>query len=112
MIMFPLAKPAMLVVFLFSVVWHWNDLFEPNMYLLVPEYFNLAQNMAFFNGNANLEVQQAASSVSTGTLGMAPTLQNQIMAGVMLTILPVLILYMFTQRYFVESVERSGIAGE
>ncbi|NIK79592.1 multiple sugar transport system permease protein [Paenibacillus castaneae] len=112
MIMFPLAKPAMLVVFLFSVVWHWNDLFEPNLYLLVPEYFNLAQNMAFFNGNANLDIQQAASSVSTGTLGMAPTLQNQVMAGVMLTILPILILYMFTQRYFVESVERSGIAGE
>ncbi len=112
MIMFPLAKPAMLVVFLFSVVWHWNDLFEPNMYLLVPEYFNLAQNMAFFNGNANLDLQQASSSVSSGTLGMAPTLQNQVMAGVMLTILPVLILYMFTQRYFVESVERSGIAGE
>lgn len=112
MIMFPLAKPAMLVVFLFSVVWHWNDLFEPNMYLLVPEYFNLAQNMAFFNGNANLDIQQAANSVSSGTLGMAPTLQNQVMAGVMLTILPVLILYLFTQRYFVESVERSGIAGE
>lgn len=112
MIMFPLAKPAMLVVFLFSVVWHWNDLFEPNMYLLVPEYFNLAQNMAFFNGNANLDIQQASNSVSSGTLGMAPTLQNQVMAGVMLTILPVLILYLFTQRYFVESVERSGIAGE
>ncbi|CAM4109085.1 carbohydrate ABC transporter permease [Paenibacillus alkaliterrae] len=112
MIMFPLAKPAMLVVFLFSVVWHWNDLFEPSMYLLVPEYFNLAQNMAFFNGNANLEIQQASTSVSTGTLGMAPTLQNQVMAGVMLTILPVLVLYLFTQRYFVESVERTGIAGE
>lgn len=110
-IMFPLAKPAMLVVFLFSVVWHWNDLFEPNLYLLVPEYFNLAQNMAFFNGNANLNLQQATTSVST-TIGLAPTLQNQIMAGVMLTILPVLLLYMFTQRYFVESVERAGIAGE
>ncbi|MDQ0112286.1 carbohydrate ABC transporter permease [Paenibacillus harenae] len=110
-IMFPLAKPAMLVVFLFSVVWHWNDLFEPNLYLLVPEYFNLAQNMAFFNGNANLNLQQASTSVSS-TIGLAPTLQNQIMAGVMLTILPVLLLYMFTQRYFVESVERAGIAGE
>ncbi|MGO4539505.1 carbohydrate ABC transporter permease [Paenibacillus sp. 2TAB19] len=110
-IMFPLAKPAMLVVFLFSVVWHWNDLFEPNLYLLVPEYFNLAQNMAFFNGNANLNLQQATTSVSS-TIGLAPTLQNQIMAGVMLTILPVLLLYMFTQRYFVESVERAGIAGE
>ncbi|MBB3108796.1 multiple sugar transport system permease protein [Paenibacillus phyllosphaerae] len=113
-IMFPMAKPAMLVVFLFSVVWHWNDLFEPNMYLLVPEYFNLAQSMAFFNGNANLNVQQAAASVSVASdaLGMAPTLQNQIMAGVMLTIAPILLMYLFTQRYFVESVERTGIAGE
>lgn len=111
-IMFPLAKPAMLVVFLFSVVWHWNDLFEPTLYLLVPEYFNLAQNMAFFNGNANLELQQASSSISQGSLGLAPTLQNQIMAAVMLTIFPILLLYLFTQRYFVESVERAGIAGE
>ena len=83
------------------------------MYLLVPEYFNLAQSMAFFNGNANLAVQQAAQSVSAGdALGMAPTLQNQIMAGVMLTIAPILLMYLFTQRYFVESVERTGIAGE
>lgn len=112
-IMFPLAKPAMLVVFLFSVVWHWNDLFQPNMYLLVPEYFNLAQNMALFNGNANLEFQQATQSISASSaIGLAPTLQNQIMAAAVLTLLPVLILYMFTQRYFVESVERSGIAGE
>ena len=69
--------------------------------------------MAFFNGNANLAVQQAAQSVSAGdALGMAPTLQNQIMAGVMLTIAPILLMYLFTQRYFVESVERTGIAGE
>nr|WP_246427455.1 hypothetical protein [Paenibacillus phyllosphaerae] len=70
--------------------------------------------MAFFNGNANLNVQQAAASVSVASdaLGMAPTLQNQIMAGVMLTIAPILLMYLFTQRYFVESVERTGIAGE
>jgi len=111
-IMFPLARPAMLVVFLFSVVWHWNDLFEPSLYLRLPEFYNLTQNMALFNGVANLDLQSVTSSVSSGALGAAPTLQNQIMAGVMLTLLPILILYLFTQRYFVESVERAGIAGE
>lgn len=112
-IMFPLAKPAMLVVFLFSVVWHWNDLFEPNTYLMVPEYFNLAQNMSIFNGNANAEVSQMAQSVSAqDAIGMAPTVLNQIMAAVLMTILPILIMYLFIQRHFVESVERAGIAGE
>jgi multiple sugar transport system permease protein len=70
--------------------------------------------MFFYNGSANLEMQQAVRSVSSssGVMGMAPTLQNQILAGAVLTILPILILYLFTQRYFVESVEQSGIAGE
>jgi multiple sugar transport system permease protein len=113
-IMFPLAKPAMIVVFLFSVVWNWNDVFQPNMYLLVPDFFNLAQNLANFNGNANAQgVNQMAQAVSAkDAIGMTPTLINQIMAAVILTILPIVILYLFVQRSFVESIERSGISGE
>jgi multiple sugar transport system permease protein len=113
-IMFPLAKPAMIVVFLFSVVWNWNDVFLPNMYLLVPDFFNLAQNLANFNGNANAQgVNQMAQAVSAkDAIGMTPTLINQIMAAVILTILPIVILYLFVQRSFVESIERSGISGE
>ncbi|UVI29148.1 carbohydrate ABC transporter permease [Paenibacillus spongiae] len=112
-IMFPLARPAMLVVFLFSVVWHWNDTFEPTTYLLVPEFFNLAQNLAVFNGVANQNIDQVAQAAqASGAIVQAPTLMNQIMAGVMLTIAPILLLYLFVQRYFVESIEQSGIAGE
>ncbi|MCJ8012602.1 hypothetical protein MUG84_12755 [Paenibacillus sp. KQZ6P-2] len=37
---------------------------------------------------------------------------NRVMAGALLSILPILALYLFTQRYFVESVERTGIAGD
>jgi multiple sugar transport system permease protein len=80
---------------------------------MVPDYFNLAQNMSIFNGNANANVNQMAQSVSASdALGMAPTLQNQVMAAVLMTIAPILILYLFIQRHFVESVERAGIAGE
>jgi len=113
-IMFPLAKPAMVVVFLFSVVWNWNDVFQPNMYLLVPDYFNLAQNLSTFNGNANAQgVNQMQQMVSASdAFGLTPTLLNQIMAAVMLTILPIVILYLFVQRAFVEGIERSGISGE
>ncbi|TDQ41032.1 carbohydrate ABC transporter permease [Aureibacillus halotolerans] len=114
MIMFPLARPAMIVVFLFSVVWNWNDVFQPNMYLLLPEFFNLAQNLATFNGNASVQgMSQAQQTVSTqAAMSMTPTLLNQIMAAVILMILPIVILYLFVQRSFVESIERSGISGE
>ncbi|WP_424768230.1 carbohydrate ABC transporter permease [Paenibacillus sp. sgz302251] len=112
-IMLPLAKPALLVVFLFSVVWHWNDTFEPNMYLVVPDYYNLSQTLGIFNGQANANLSQATTTLSAAqSIGVAPTLINQILAGALLTILPMLVLYLFTQRHFVESVEKTGIAGE
>jgi ABC-type sugar transport system, permease component len=112
-IMFPLGRPAMLVVFLFSVVWHWNDNFQPSTYLQLPPFYNLAQRMAGFYGQAAMSAEQMSQSVSSAdAIGMAPTLINQIMAGVVLSILPILLMYLFVQRYFVESVERSGIAGE
>ncbi|MFP4975510.1 carbohydrate ABC transporter permease [Paenibacillus sp. CN-4] len=110
-IMFPLAKPAMLTVFLFSVVWHWNDSFEPNTFLTTPNFFNLSQRLAMFYGSNN-QAAETMSQMTSGSIGMAPTGLNQVMAGCILTILPILILYLFVQRHFVESVERSGIAGE
>jgi multiple sugar transport system permease protein len=111
-IMFPLARPAMLVVFLFSFVWHWNDIFEPSLYLRVPTYYNLAQRMAVFFGDANLAMQQMAMQTSADVIGVAPTTMNQMMAAMVLTVLPILLVYLVLQRYFVESVERTGIAGE
>ncbi|GAB6926505.1 carbohydrate ABC transporter permease [Paenibacillus sp. JCM 10914] len=112
-IMLPLARPAMLVVFLFSVVWHWNDLFEPNLYLRIPNFYNLSQTLGIFNGVGSAQMDAATSGLTAAqTIGAAPTIMNKIMAAAMLTVLPMLVLYLFTQRYFVESVERAGIAGE
>lgn len=113
LIMLPLAKPAMLVVFLFSVVWHWNDLFGPNMFLVSPDSYNLSQNLAAFNGIREASMAQGQQILSaSAVIGGAPNIMNQIMAGVVITILPMLILYLFTQRYFVEGVERTGITGD
>jgi multiple sugar transport system permease protein len=112
-IMLPLARPAMLVVFLFSVVWHWNDMFEPNLFLRIPNFYNLSQTLGIFNGLGTSQIDAATAGLTAAqTIGAAPTIMNKIMAGAMLSILPMLILYLFTQRYFVEGVERAGIAGE
>lgn len=111
-IMLPLARSAMLVVFLFSLVWHWNDLFQPSLFTTLSDKFNLTQYMAVIDGKGVQELQQGLGGATSGQVGLAPTFLNRIMAGALMTILPMLLLYLFTQKYFVEGIERAGIAGE
>jgi len=96
-VMLPLAQPAILVVFLFSFVWHWNDSLEPSIYLSRPEHFFLPQRLSVVE--AALSNLQLRGMWGTGT----------IMSATLLVILPLLVLYLFTQRYFVESIERTGL---
>lgn len=96
-VMLPLAQPAILVVFLFSFVWHWNDSLEPSIYLSRSELFFLPQRLTIVE--AALANVQLRGMWGTGT----------IMAATLLVILPLLVLYLFTQRYFVESIERTGL---
>jgi multiple sugar transport system permease protein len=96
-VMLPLARPAILVVFLFSFVWHWNDSLEPSIFLSRPEDFFLPQRLSIIE--SALETFQLRGMWGTGT----------IMAATLLVILPLIVLYIFTQRYFVESIERTGL---
>jgi len=111
-IMLPLAKPAMLVVFLFSLVWHWNDMFQPGLFVFQSDNFNLTQQLGIMNGQGEQELAFGTGTSSSDAIVQIPTYANRVMAGALMTILPILVLYLFTQRYFVESVERTGIAGE
>lgn len=99
-IILPLSKPAILVVFLFSLVWHWNDFFEPMMYLNTRSRFTLPLFLTY------LEEQ-----VHTLFVGFEFYIEPLIMAGCLLVIAPPLLLYLFAQRYFVESIERTGLIG-
>ncbi|HHV55002.1 MAG TPA: carbohydrate ABC transporter permease [Firmicutes bacterium] len=99
-VMLPLAKPAIVVSFLFSLVWHWNDYFEPAIYLMNQENFTLPLRLSIF-----------WTALNEVTGGQASRFFNEplIMAASFLVIVPPLILYVFTQRLFVESVERTGL---
>ncbi|XID90951.1 carbohydrate ABC transporter permease [Paenibacillaceae bacterium WGS1546] len=111
-IMLPLAGPAMLVVFLFSVVWHWNDVFQPNLYLMLTEHYNLPQRLMILDTQGEQRLSDAQKMMGGGLIGSVPTNYNRSMAGALLTILPLVILYGYAQRYFVESLERTGLAGD
>jgi len=97
----PLAIPSLIVVFLFSFVWYWNETYITSLYVgdtvtlpLKLQAFKASYETLFPAGTPGAELNEAI-----------------LMAGNLLTIMPLLILYLFTQRYFVESIDRTGITG-
>jgi multiple sugar transport system permease protein len=98
----PLAIPSFLIVFLFSFVWYWNETFMTGLY--VGEQVTLPLKLQAFRASYE-------SLFPPGSFGSE--LNEAIMlAGNMITILPLLLLYFFAQRFFTESIDRTGITGE
>ncbi len=97
----PNSIPAIITVFLFSLVWHWNDVFEPSVFIGDFEKYTLSLNLANIRA-----IITGGTQIWDPLLILPPQY-----AGAILVILPMLIFYIFTQRFFVESVERTGIVG-
>jgi multiple sugar transport system permease protein len=99
-VMLPLAKPAIIVVFLFSFVWSWNDFYYPSMYLFQTD-----------NPPLSLSISRIASYMTQKAAEEGPSIFDtpMKMATSFLMIVPLLVLYSFTQRWFVEGVERTGL---
>lgn len=105
----PSATPAILTVFLFSFVWYWNESYLTQMYVsgVMTEsgWSTLVIKLAKFANNYSSYAQTSGSNPASLNESIS-------MAGTMLSILPVLLLYFVLQRYFVESIDRVGITGE
>lgn len=101
----PMAKSAIVLSLLFSFVWYWNETLQSNL-LFGEAYITLPMMLQQFT--YRFEAMFGADAASGGiTVSTAIS-----MAGTILSILPVLILYMFMQKQFVESIEKTGITGE
>ena len=99
-IMLPGAVPMMVTVFLFSCVWQWlDDLYSSVFFQEVQTMTSALTGLGHVNDLSGLGVSDPA----------AITLIKY--AGILLLILPMIVLYLFCQRYFVESIERSGLVG-
>jgi len=102
-IMLPLSRTACLIVFLFSFIWYWNMSYEPSMFLS-GDYMPLS---------LRLDGLEAALLAEEGRMFDYRVLtqihEGQKMAGAFLVILPPLILFLFAPRWFVESIDRTGI---
>lgn len=113
LVMLPNASSAFITVGLFSFVWQWNDVFYTRLLIAVENLNILALNLTSVSTKLvymlqKLGVDQTlAEGISRNPL-LVGTIAN---TGALLMMLPLLIGYLFVQRYFVESVERTGIVG-
>ncbi|MEG1886748.1 MAG: carbohydrate ABC transporter permease [Oscillospiraceae bacterium] len=100
-IMLPNAKTSILVCFLFSLVWYWNDYYTPYVYLtnmrtlpvLLLDLRTSLQNI--------LPIEQQTAHY------IIPIEQ----AACIFSILPLLILFIVAQKYFVQGIDKTGIVG-
>lgn len=91
-IMMPLAKPALITVAIFTFLNAWNDLLGPITYLRSPGNFTIAMGLASFTSQTDIswDLQLAASTAMT---------------------VPIIILFFFAQRYFIQGIVMTGLKG-
>ncbi|MBE5786409.1 MAG: carbohydrate ABC transporter permease [Clostridiales bacterium] len=102
-IMLPASVTQMIMVFLFSIVWYWNDYYFASIYLGGASTFSVKLSSI----RAALETSETLGQLSHNSYQIAIYEQ----AGCLLLIAPLIILYLCLQRHFVESIEKSGIVG-
>jgi multiple sugar transport system permease protein len=91
-IVLPLAKPALAAVTLFSFVNNWKDFINPLVYLADPSMYTLMLGQyAFFSDHR--------------------VYWSQLMAANVMILAPLVVLFFFTQRFFIEGVTFTGIRG-
>lgn len=103
-IMIPNTAAAFLTVFLFSVVWYWND------YYVCASYFTDTRTISLMLRNLDTELKQRLfDNVSADISPREQIVWKE--AGCLISITPLLIMYVCLQKYFIEGIERSGIVG-
>src|ERR1035437_2667225 len=91
-ILVPLVKPAMATTAIFGFVYNWNDFMNPLIYLNSTSNYTLALGLQTFTTmyGTNYDLMMAASTI---------------------VLLPILIIFFFGQRFFIEGVATSGLKG-
>lgn len=98
-IILPLSIPMMITIFLFAFSWQWTDDFYTNMFIstnkitLMPDIVGIPKSL-----ETTYAGQELYYSAINNTCGL-------------MIILPLVVLYLFCQKFLVQGIERSGIVG-
>lgn len=92
-IIIPLSKPAIATLGIFTFWWYWNAFLDPLIYINQQEYYTITLALNSFN-------QQYARSAGY---------YDRILSGAVLSLLPMVIIFVFAQRYFIEGIQMQGL---
>lgn len=96
-IIVPLSKPAFASAAIISFLSHWNDFFNPLIFLSSPDRFTLSLGIQAF---------------ATGGVGITPEPRDHLlMAATVMMTAPVVLVFFFAQRYFIQGIATSGLKG-
>ncbi|MCR5823916.1 MAG: carbohydrate ABC transporter permease [Lachnospiraceae bacterium] len=107
-IILPSSVPMMVTIFLFGFVWQWLDSFYTSMYLAQMQSKVIPVALDSLAASVYKEYNNFGGSMNFVSPGFVSMMNN---TGTILAIVPLIILYIICQRYFVEGIERSGIVG-
>jgi ABC-type glycerol-3-phosphate transport system permease component len=88
----PLSVPAIATVMVFSFINHWNDFVQPLIYLQTPEALTLAVGIRWFSGRFGTEY-------------------HLLMAVSVVALLPILVIFFFAQKQFIQGIALTGVKG-
>jgi ABC-type glycerol-3-phosphate transport system permease component len=89
----PLSKPAIATVIIFTFWWTWNSFLEPFIYLSSPELFPVSVGLNFFRDQ------------------FGAIFYDRLIAASVLSMVPMIALFFFAQRYFIEGIQLTGLKG-
>jgi len=92
-IILPLSKSALAMIAIFTFWWYWNSFLDPLIYINDQRYFTVTLAMNSFN-------QQYSRSAGY---------YDRILAGSVLSLLPMVMIFVFAQRYFIEGIQMQGL---
>ena len=92
-VILPLSKPALAVVALFHFLYVWNDFLGPLIYLTDQKMFTLSLGLQFYQSQHG------------------GTQWNMLMAAATIVVMPLIVLFFFTQRTFIQGIALTGMKG-
>lgn len=92
-VVLPMLKPTMISVGVLEIMWVWNDYLLPTLVLDIKTFRTIPMAIQYFRG-------------SYGKVEMAP-----MMACIMITVLPVIVLYLICQKYIIDGVVAGAVKG-
>lgn len=106
----PMVGPAFIIVGVYGFSIYWNETFLTSFYLE-----GKIQTVPMLLGDLQNTFGKVVNESGGGDFSKNPNLnftEAKVFAGTLLSIVPLVLMYLYVQRWFVESIDKSGITGE